>query len=80
MSNTIKTESFEYRTIGKMRFIGMDAWRTGDDWGGLWERSSDFLPQLEALKTEFAADIPEASSKISRLSPDLELMILSILP
>ncbi len=60
----MKSESFIYRNTGKMRFIGIDAWRTGDDWGGLWERSSDFLPRLEALKAEYATEVSEAASLI----------------
>lgn len=57
-------KSFEYRALGKMRFIGIDAWRTGDDWGGLWERSGDFMPELKALHDQYAAEIPEACSLI----------------
>lgn len=31
-------ENFEYRTLGKVRFIGIDAWRTGEEWDVLWTR------------------------------------------
>ena len=58
----IKTESFAYRNEGKMRFIGIDAWRTGEDWGGLWERTGDFMPELEKLRKRYAAGISEPCS------------------
>lgn len=35
--NPYKCESFEYIKTGKLRFIGIDAWRNGDDWGEMWD-------------------------------------------
>lgn len=58
----MKTESFIYRNEGKMRFIGIDAWRTGEDWGALWERSAGFLPTLDALREKYAAGVSEPCS------------------
>lgn len=55
-------ESFQYRTWGKMRFIGIDAWRTGEDWEELWARSGEFLPELDRLAAEYAAGILVNSS------------------
>ena len=50
-------ESFEYRTLGKLRFIGIDAWRTGEEWDALWARSGDFMTKLDGLMSEYAADL-----------------------
>lgn len=32
----ITCEKFEYRQLGKLRFIGINAWRTGEEWDVLW--------------------------------------------
>ena len=53
------TDRFEYREIGKLRFIGIDAWRTGEDWDDLWARSDEFMPALDVLMSEYAADITD---------------------
>ena len=58
----MKTESFNYLNQGKMRFIGIDAWRTGDDWGGLWERTEDFMPVLDTLMKDYSVGILEPCS------------------
>ncbi len=58
----MKTESFKYLNQGKMRFIGIDAWRTGDDWGGLWERTEDFMPTLDSLMEDYSVGISEPCS------------------
>ena len=57
-------ESFEYHAFGRMRFIGIDAWRTGEDWGDLWGRSAEFMPKLKELHEQFGADITESCSLI----------------
>lgn len=62
MPHQITCEAFNYLPLGKLRFIGIDAWRTGEDWGGLWERSGEFLPALDALMPEFAAEVTENCS------------------
>ncbi|MFT3952437.1 MAG: AraC family transcriptional regulator [Oscillospiraceae bacterium] len=63
MENTegsiLEREVFEYRRLGKTRFIGIDAFRTGEDWGELWLRRSEFLPKLDALKAQYAASVTE---------------------
>ncbi len=41
--------------MGKVRFIGIDASRTGEGWDGLWARSGEFMPALEALADEYGA-------------------------
>ena len=51
-------ENFEYRTLGKLRFIGIDAERTCEDWDVLWARNGEFMPALEELMSKYAADIP----------------------
>ena len=53
----ITCEKFEYRQLGKLRFIGIDAWRTGEEWDVLWARSGDFMPVLDSLMFEYAAEI-----------------------
>lgn len=60
--NGFQCESFEYVNTGKLRFIGIDAYRTGDDWDALWERSSEFLPQLESMLDEYGAFVSYPSS------------------
>ena len=61
MSNYL-CESFQYIRTGGLRFIGIDAWRTGEDWGGLWERKDEFLPALEAMREQSGAFVPYPSS------------------
>ena len=51
-------ESFKYITLGKLRFIGVDAWHTGENWDSLWIRSNDFLPLLDGMMSEYGTDIP----------------------
>lgn len=60
--NGFQCESYEYVNTGKLRFIGIDAYRTGDDWDALWERSSEFLPQLESMLDEYGAFVSYPSS------------------
>jgi len=53
-------ENFEYRTLGKVRFIGIDSLQPGnvyEDWDALWARSGEFMPTLDALMPEYATDI-----------------------
>lgn len=58
MSNeNMSCESFKYLTLGKLRFIGIDAWRTGEEWDALWARKDEFMPRLDALMAEHAAAI-----------------------
>ena len=65
MENTsaiLKCECFEYRALGKLRFIGIDAWRTGEEWDTLWARCGEFIPILDALMPEYATVIIENCS------------------
>lgn len=62
--NSYKCESFQYITTGSMRFIGIDAWRTHEDWGGMWEHTADFLPELERMYDLYGAFVPYPCSLI----------------
>ena len=42
----IKLKSFEYIELPAARFIGIDALRTGEGFGDLWERKGEFMPAL----------------------------------
>jgi AraC-like DNA-binding protein len=55
----MEREKFEYIRLGKCRFIGVDAFRTGEDWGKLWLRRAEFLPALKALMPEYATSIKD---------------------
>ena len=55
-------ETFEYRKLGKVRFIGVDAWRTGEDWDVLWARRDEYMPILDKLMAEYATDITDDCS------------------
>ena len=56
--------SFEYRTTGRMRFIGVetkapqDAWDTDEVEQRLFHRLEPLKPQLDQLKTEYGCSIP----------------------
>ena len=52
-------ESFAYRRIGKVRFIGIDAWRTNEEWDALWARSDAFFTTLDAMTPRYGAGISE---------------------
>ena len=51
-------ERFDYRRIGRLRFIGVDAWRTGESWDALRARRGAFLPALDALAPAYGAGMP----------------------
>ncbi|MDD5603244.1 MAG: hypothetical protein PHG48_04050 [Eubacteriales bacterium] len=55
-------ESFKYIKLGKVRFIGIDAWRTGEDWDALWKRSAEYMPALDALAVECGTEIADYCS------------------
>ena len=61
-NSKLARESFEYIKLGKVRFIGIDAWRTGEDWVVLWDRNSEYMPALNALAAEYGTDITAPSS------------------
>lgn len=61
-NGTLSLESFEYRTLGRVRFIGIDAWRTGENWDVLWNRREEFMPLLDTLMPRYAATITEMCS------------------
>ncbi len=62
--NPYKCESFEYIKTGKLRFIGIDAWRTGDDWGEMWDIRREELAPLAELAREYGAFTPYPCSLI----------------
>jgi len=58
MSTKFEPTSFEYLELPFLRFIGIDAWRTKEDWGALWQRKQEFLPQLEQLSDYISLEMP----------------------
>jgi hypothetical protein len=58
MSDKITTAKFEYIEIPALRFIGIDAWRTKEEWGDMWRRKDEFLPQLERMKDKISSIMP----------------------
>ena len=61
-TNSLKCESFEYRPLDNLRFIGIDAWRTNEEWDALWARSEEFMPALDELMSEWASSITDNCS------------------
>jgi hypothetical protein len=55
----LERELFEYRHLGRTRFIGIDAFRTGEDWGKLWLRRGEYLPKIRVLMPEYGTQIKE---------------------
>lgn len=55
----MERENFEYIRLGKTRFIGIDTFRTGEDWGRLWLRRKEFLPALKELMPEYTTPITD---------------------
>lgn len=56
-TNTVITcESYEYRTLGKLRFIGIDAW-PNEEWDALWARKENFMSILDEMMPEYGSDI-----------------------
>ncbi|MCL2775679.1 MAG: AraC family transcriptional regulator [Oscillospiraceae bacterium] len=51
-------ENFEYLTLGKLQFIGIDAW-PNEGWDELWARRGEFMPALDALMSEYGTDITD---------------------
>ena len=56
-SSQLTCESFEYRSLGKLRFIGIDAW-PDEDWDSLWARKEEFMPALDKMMPAYGAQIP----------------------
>ena len=54
--NTFTCKHFEYLILGHLRFIGIDAWRTREEWDALWARKEAFLPDLDRKIGAYAAD------------------------
>lgn len=45
-NSQLTCESFEYRSLGNLRFIGIDAW-PDESWDALWARKEEFMPILD---------------------------------
>ncbi len=58
MSGYITPVKFEYLKFPALRFIGIDAWRTKEEWSDMWQRKDEFLPQLEELKDNISKVMP----------------------
>lgn len=58
MSEKIAPSKFEYLRFPKLRFIGIDAWRTKEAWGDLWRRKDEYLPLLDGMKDKIYKDMP----------------------
>ena len=58
MSDKITPVKFEYIEIPALRFIGIDAWRTKEDWGDMWRRKDEFMPKLENMQEQISFIIP----------------------
>lgn len=57
-------ENFEYRTLGKVRFIGIDAWRTGENGMYSGHAGGEFMPVLDNLMSEYATEITDDCSRM----------------
>lgn len=61
MHTNLRIESFAYRLVGGLRFIGIDAWHhdggPGEDWNALWGRKEEFMPPLDLLAKEYGCEI-----------------------
>lgn len=55
---TIKPAKFEFIELPALRFIGIDAWRTKEDWGDMWQRKQEFLPKLDEMKKYISNEMP----------------------
>jgi len=58
MSKKIKPASFTYVNLPALRFIGIDAWRTKEDWGDLWRRQHEFMPLLDDMREHISPAMP----------------------
>ena len=54
-----QTVNFKYIKLPAMRFIGIDAWRTKEEWLDMWIRRNEFLPKLEeGMKERISSAMP----------------------
>jgi len=58
MRKKLKPTSFAYAEFPALRFIGIDAWRTKEDWGNLWRRQDEFMPRLNAMREHISPAMP----------------------
>ncbi len=56
-NSQLTCESFEYRSLGNLRFIGIDAW-PDESWDALWARKEEFMPILDKMMPDYGAEIP----------------------
>ena len=49
---------FEYLEFPALRFIGVAAWRTQEEWDDMWRRKEDFSPTLEEMKEQISPIMP----------------------
>ena len=51
--------NFKYIKLPAMRFIGIDTWRTKEEWLDMWIRRNEFLPKLEeGMKEQISSVMP----------------------
>ena len=62
MSTTVKPVKFSYIKIPAIRFIGIDAWRTKEEWGDIWLRKDEILKPLEDLSESIYPEMPYVSA------------------
>ena len=58
MTKKITPDAFQYLPLPALRFIGIDAWQTKEEWSVLWRRKYEFLPQLDAMRGKISREIP----------------------
>lgn len=58
MDTKITPSKFEYLKLPALRFIGIDAWRTKEDWSDMWRRKDEFMPQLDEMQDRISKDMP----------------------
>jgi hypothetical protein len=77
-ANNLVCESFEYKKLGKTRFIGIDARQVRKDstleenWDDLWRRSSEFMPALDELADRYGTDITVPCSMMHHNGHDVD--------
>ena len=49
---------FGYVALPALRFIGIDAWKTGEEWTNLWGRVGEFMPRLEQIENCISLEVP----------------------
>jgi hypothetical protein len=74
MNSKIEPSKFEYFELPALRFIGIDAWRTKEDWGDMWRRKQEFLPHLDEMVEQINPIMPHVCALMHHDNGEVDIV------